>query len=113
MRARLDQRDSAGEKGGRKYAHRLKHAPVVLVRDAIPQRHVDRVVPALAVSDILEVARSREELAVLVERGGHDAVGGVERFFDSVAMVDVDVDVEDARVVAEEFEDAEDDVFEN
>lgn len=45
-----------------------------------------------------------------MEGAGHDAVGGVEGFFDAVAVVAVDVNVEDAGVGAEELEDAEDDV---
>ena len=33
-----------------------------------------------------------------MERAGHHAVGRVEGFLDAVAVVDVDVDVEDSRV---------------
>jgi hypothetical protein len=45
-----------------------------------------------------------------VEGDGHDAVGGVECLFNAITVVDVNVDVEDARVEAEEFEDAKNDV---
>jgi hypothetical protein len=45
-----------------------------------------------------------------VEGGAHDAVGSVECLLDAVAVVDVDVDVEHARVRAEELEDRQDDV---
>ena len=45
-----------------------------------------------------------------MERDCHDAVGGVESFFDAVAVVDVNVDVEDTLVVLEELQDAEDNV---
>jgi hypothetical protein len=45
-----------------------------------------------------------------VEGHGHDAVGGVEGLLDAVAVVDVNVDVEDARVEAEQLDDAQDDV---
>ena len=48
----------------------------------------------------LDVSSSREELSVLVERAGHHAVGRVERLLDSVTVMHVNVDVEDARVVA-------------
>lgn len=46
-----------------------------------------------------------------MEGDGHDAVGGVEGFLDTISVVDVNVDVEDAWVEAKEFEDAEDDVY--
>jgi hypothetical protein len=36
-----------------------------------------------------------------VEGDGHDAVGGVEGLLNTVAVVDIDVDVENARVEAE------------
>lgn len=42
---------------------------------------------------VLIMAAAREEVAVLVEGAGHDAVGSIEGFLDPVAMVDVDVDV--------------------
>ena len=61
---------------------------------------------------IPEFSRSREELSVLVQRDGHDSIGRVEGFLDSVSVVNVDVDVEDSFVVPEEFEDSEDDVYE-
>lgn len=60
--------------------------------------------------NVLEVPRPGEELAVLVERAGHHPVGRVEGLLDAVAVVDVDVDVQDAGVVPQQLEDAEDDV---
>jgi hypothetical protein len=45
-----------------------------------------------------------------VEGDGHDAIGRVKGFFHTIAVVDVDIDVEDAFVEAQEFEDTEDDV---
>ena len=61
---------------------------------------------------LVEAAGAGEEnrFVVLVEGKRHDAVGGPERLFDAVAMVDVDVDVEDARIRAQHLEDGEDDV---
>lgn len=62
------------------------------------QRNVDRVSTAWAVSDIGEGAGAGEEFAVFMEGDGHYAVGAVEGFFDAIAVVDVDVDVEDSLV---------------
>ena len=48
---------------------------------------------------VAERARAREEkVAVAVERDSHHAVRQVEGLLDAVAMVDVDVDVEDAEL---------------
>ena len=49
---------------------------------------------------VVELAGAGEEIAgVLVEGDGHYAVGVVKREFDTVAMVNVDVNVQDTRVV--------------
>lgn len=50
------------------------------------------------------------KIAKLVERHRHDSVGRVERLLDSVSVVDVDVDVEDASVELEQLQDAKHDV---
>jgi hypothetical protein len=98
--------------------HRLKDGLVAVVVDPFAQGHVDRVVLALAVPDILssgskegcgeshaksadrarkthpDVSRSWEELLVeLMERGGQDPVGCVEGLLDSISVMDVNVDV--------------------
>lgn len=66
----------------------------------------------LANADISKLASAGEVFAVLVERNSHDSIGGVESFLDTITVVDVDVDVEDALVEPQELEDAEDDVYE-
>ncbi len=58
---------------------------------------------------VLEPARAGEELVrlVLVERDGHDAVGGEEGLLDAVAVMHVNVDVQHARVDAQQLQDGE------
>ena len=46
-----------------------------------------------------------------MEGKGHDSIGRPEGLFDAIAVVDVNIDVEDTRVVQEELEDREDDVI--
>jgi len=77
------------------------------VVDSIPKRKIDRVVLARPDADVAQLARTREVFAVLVERDGHDAICGVEGLLDAVAVVDVDVDVEDSLVESQEFENAQ------
>jgi len=45
-----------------------------------------------------------------VERTGHNSVGRIKSFFDTIAVVDVDVDVEDALLVTQQFDDTQDNV---
>ncbi len=78
--------------------------PVV---DAVAQGEVDGVVFAVADADVAQLARAGEVLAVFMEGAGHDPVGGIEGFLDAVAVVDVDVDVQDALLEAEELDDTE------
>ena len=65
---------------------------------------------SLANTYIAKLASPRKVFAVLVERDGHDAIGRVESFFNTIAVVDVNVDVEDAVVEAEKLKDTQDDV---
>mmetsp|Transcript_8011 Transcript_8011/g.32957 ORF Transcript_8011/g.32957 Transcript_8011/m.32957 type:complete len:411 (-) Transcript_8011:6-1238(-) len=90
--------------------HRLEQRHVGLVVDAVLERDVDRVVLPAVLAHVLEVSGARKVLAKLVERDGHDAIGGVEGFLHAVTVVDVDVDVQYALVNLEQLEDREHDV---
>ena len=79
-----------------------------VVVHAVVEGEVDGVVLSVGVANVEDVAGTREVFAELVEADGHDAVGGVEGLLDAVAVVDVDVDVEDALVLLEELEDGQD-----
>ncbi len=89
---------------------RRENGHVSNIIDAVMQRNVQGVAPSPAASDIRQVARVRKEVAKLVEGHGHNAVGGEEGLFDAVAVVHVDVHVQDALVHFEQLEDGEDDV---
>ena len=47
----------------------------------------------------LDISSPGEEVAELVERHRHDTVSNVKGLFHTIAVVDVDIDVEDTRVV--------------
>lgn len=80
--------------------HRFKDALVGFISDSIPQWEINRVIPSLSESNIFDVSSTREEFTVFVERTSHDSIGRVESFFDSISVVNVDVDVEHSRVIA-------------
>ena len=46
-----------------------------------------------------------------MEGEGHDAIGRPEGLLNAVTMVNVNIDVEDARVVQEKLEDRENDII--
>ena len=80
---------------------------VAVVVHAVLEREVDRVVAALARAEVEVVAGAGKVLAVLVEGRRHHAVGRVEGLLHAVAVVDVNVDVEHARVHLEQLQDAQ------
>jgi hypothetical protein len=45
-----------------------------------------------------------------VKRHGHNSIGGIERFLNTIAVVDVNVDVQNPLLEPEELNDAEDDI---
>jgi hypothetical protein len=92
------------------FDHGFEDSFVGLVVDTIAEGEVDCVVLALTDADVTKLASPREVLAVLVERDRHDAISGVERLLDSITVMNIDVDVENTLLEAEEFDDAEDDV---
>lgn len=89
---------------------------VGFVVDAVVEGHVEGVVGAwverVRRAGAVQAAGAGEEvvLVVFVEGDGQHAVGRPECLLDAVAVVDVDVDVHDSRVVAEELQHAQDDV---
>ena len=90
--------------------YRLKDSLVGDVIDTVVQREVERVVLTKSATNILNVTSTREELSVLVEGQGHNTVGCVEGLFNSVSMMDIDIDVENALVYLEKFKNTQDNV---
>jgi len=94
----------------------LEELDVGVVIDPVVEGHVEGVVSAWVERVIwaggVEGAGAREEVVfvVFVEGDCEDAVCGPEGLLDAVAVVHVDVDVHDSRVVTKELQDAEDDV---
>jgi hypothetical protein len=91
---------------------RLENVLVGLIGDSVAQREVDGVVLARAYTDIAELTGAGEVLAVFVERDGHDTVGCVEGLFDTIAVVHVDIDVQNALLVAKQLDNTKDNVCE-
>jgi hypothetical protein len=46
-----------------------------------------------------------------VERDRHDTVRGIKGLFNSITMVDIDIDIQNSLLEPEELDDAEDDIY--
>lgn len=82
----------------------LEHLEVVGIVNAVLEGNVHRVVLAFLVSSLASVSSAREEVwGVFVQRNAHNAVCVVESILYAIAMMNVNVNVQDARVVAKEL----------
>ncbi|RUS32932.1 hypothetical protein BC938DRAFT_473769 [Jimgerdemannia flammicorona] len=80
----------------------LEKVDVGNIINTVTERDVDRVIFAQGGANLIHVACAREKVAiVLVEGHSHNAICGVKGFLDAVAMVDVDVDVQDTGIVSD------------
>ena len=86
----------------------LENIQIIGIIDALADRHVDAVEFPDPLACRLQLPCAWEEVfLVLVEAESHDSICMVECFFDSIAMVDIDVDVDHAGVDFEELQDAD------
>ena len=88
-------------------AHRLEYTPERFVAQAILQRHVHGISPTSPFPSVLLRARPWEVFTKLVKTACHDTLGSVEGLLHAITVMAVDVDVEDSRVGAEKFKDAQ------
>lgn len=89
----------------------LENGLVRVVGNAITQREIDRVILANANADIPKFAGAGEIFSILVERAGHDTIGGVESLLNTISVVNVDVDVQNALLVSKELKDRENNIY--
>jgi hypothetical protein len=90
--------------------NRLEDTLEALIIHTIHEGEVERVVPALANTDVFDASGAGEVFTKLVEGDGHDAVGCVEGLFDTVTMVDIDINVKHTCMVLEQLENGEHDI---
>jgi hypothetical protein len=68
---------------------------VCCIIDAISEWKIDSIVLASTNTDVPKLTSTWKVLAILVEGDGHDSVCGIKCFLDAIAVVNVDVDVQD------------------
>jgi hypothetical protein len=90
---------------------RLKDALVGDIVNTITERKVDSIVFSLANANIAELSGSREVLSVLMEGYGHHSVGGIERLLNTIAVMDIDIDIKNTLLETQKLQDAKNDVY--
>lgn len=83
----------------------LEDSFVGSIVNAVAKRKVDRVMLSLANANVAKLTSTRKVFAILVERHCHDPISGVESFFDTITMMNVDVNIEHTLPEAEQLED--------
>jgi hypothetical protein len=84
---------------------RFKDGLVCRIINTISQREVDGIVLTSANTDVAKLACTWKVFAILVERDSHNSVRGIKSFFNAIAVVNVDVDVENPLLEAEKLND--------
>ncbi len=79
--------------------YRLEHIVIVVIVHSIGQWAIDGVVLASLVADVLHRPSSGEVFPELVKGKSHYSICSVKRFFYSISVMDIDVDVEHSLMV--------------
>ena len=75
------------------------------------QGNIERIVFPLELANFIDITGAREKIiSILMKRNSHDPVRKEKRFFDPIAMVNINIKVEDSWVHLKEFKDADNDV---
>jgi len=74
------------------------------------QGNVDSVALSFSFSNVPKVSSSREEIPIPMETHRHHSIRRKESFFNSITVMNINVNIEDSLVVLEELKDGKDDV---
>jgi len=88
----------------------LKDGFIRHVVDTVAKWEVDGIVFSLANTNISQFASTREVLSILVEGHSHDSVRGIKGLFDTVTVVNINVDVQHTLIESEKLENTKDNV---
>lgn len=82
----------------------FEDSSVRAIVDTITEREVDGVVFSRPYTHVAKLASSGKIFAVFVERYRHHTIRGIEGFFDTVSVVDVDVNIQNPLLVAKKLQ---------
>jgi len=83
--------------------HGLERHHERLVSAALIERKVYRVILALFATDVVDAPRAWKKIAVFVKTHCHNSVSSIKGFFNSIAMVAVNVNIKHALVSFEQL----------
>ena len=79
--------------------------------NTVSKREIDSIIFSGANTNIAELTSTREILAIFVKRDSHNSVGSIESFFNAIAVVNVNVDIQDSLFESEKLDYAKDNVY--
>ena len=79
--------------------HRFEYTFVLFVRDSVEEWNVDRVTFPLSSSNVFGPTSTGKVILLLMNGASENTIRTVERFFDTVTVMTVYVDIENSRVV--------------
>jgi hypothetical protein len=69
----------------------------------LQKRNIHRVAFSLADTPVSKFASSGETILLFVERARQDTVGRVERLLDTIAMMEINIDIKNSGVKSQEL----------
>ena len=75
--------------------------------NALLQRNIQRVILPLTSASLLQVSRARKEVSIPMETDRHHSISCVERLFYTIAMMYIDVDIQDSIMIFEKLKDSQ------
>jgi hypothetical protein len=84
---------------------RFKDGLVCRIINAVSQGEVDGIVLTSANTDVAKLTGTWKVFAIFVERDGHNSVRGIKSFLNAIAVVNIDVNVQDPLLEAEKLND--------
>ena len=78
---------------------------------AISEREVDRIILPCADTNVTQFAGPGEVFSIFMEWDRHNAVGGIKCLLDTIAMVDININIKNTLFETQKLENAENNVF--
>ena len=76
----------------------LKDKATVLIIDTTVQRDVHSIVLAFTETNVLQCTRTGEVVSIFMEGAGHDSVGAIKSFFDTITMMNININIHNTRI---------------
>mmetsp|Transcript_65304 Transcript_65304/g.182658 ORF Transcript_65304/g.182658 Transcript_65304/m.182658 type:complete len:282 (+) Transcript_65304:468-1313(+) len=82
-----------------------------LIGNPCLQGRIDRISHSFFGSNILYVSRSGKEISIFMQTQGHDPIRGIEGFFHSIPVVDINVHIQYSGMHFQQFQNRQDNII--